>query len=109
MVKFITVKNICLNMVVFTMLISVTLYYLFGLKANLFCQQEMMPVDNLMLASRYFFQKIGGCEITFGLLDLVDPKPIRIRKFLSSLVNFWLFCNNQYNATNEVKKVVCYK
>jgi hypothetical protein len=61
-----------------------------------------MPVDMLMLASRHFFQRVGGCDITFGLLDLLNPKSIRLRKFLSVLVNFWLFCNNQYGDFNQV-------
>lgn len=62
----------------------------------------MMPVDTLTCAARYFFQRVGGCDVEFGILDLLDPKPNRLRKFLSVLVNFWLFCNNEYQDCIQV-------
>jgi hypothetical protein len=59
-------------------------------------------VDTLMVVTRSFLQRAGGCDILFGLLDLVDPKPVRLRKFLSVFVNFWLFCNSMFDDCKQV-------
>ena len=37
--------------------------------------RDTLPLDILVVAARKFFQRIQLREITFGLMDMVDPDP----------------------------------
>ena len=46
---------------------------------------------------------------SFGLNDIIQPEPKRLRYFLSHFINFWLFCNAHYNQFSEVNDEVMVK
>lgn len=63
--------------------------------------QDTLHLDILVVATRKFFQRIQYNEITFGIMDVVEPEPKRIRRFFCVFVNFWLFCNNQFETLKQ--------
>merc|ERR1712241_907270 len=51
---------------------------------------DTLPLDLLAVATRKLFQRIHhrtlSSEFTFGVMDLINPDPKRIKTFLSQLV-----------------------
>ena len=72
--------------------------------------EHNQDVDTLKDAVSYFFDTVGHVERpAFGLLDLIEPEPKRTRRFLASMVNFWQFCNTNYEDANEGREAVAEK
>jgi len=71
--------------------------------------KDIIPILSLQAACTHLFEKLTG-DTSFGISDLINPKPKKTQKFLSVLQNFWLFCNNQYvhvtKVQGEVQKLV---
>ncbi len=70
--------------------------------------QHTLQQDRLLAALRMFFQDIRHPD-AFGLMDLLRPDPLRTRAFLSSMANFWGFCNGHFEKVEEVRGRVAEK
>ena len=64
---------------------------------------EHFPAVLIMTAARKFFNTLAEATgdatdtaFVFGLNDLLAPEPRRLKFFLSHFINYWLFCNNNY-------------
>ena len=62
-------------------------------------------VENIFL-NNILYQICGGRNYNFGLNDLMNPDPKRTQKFLSVLINFWMFCNSVFPKVEEAEKDV---
>jgi len=61
--------------------------------------------DDLLVALDYFFKSINHGK-TINLGDLMEPEGKRTRRFLSAIVNYWYFCNSNFQMFSEVHKGV---
>jgi len=72
--------------------------------------QETRNIDTLMIISRKFMQTISNSNnMQLGIMDFVQPQSKRVRKFLSIFVNFWLFCNSNYEMATQRQEEVMQK
>jgi len=71
--------------------------------------KETLHLDILVVAARKFFERIEFRDYSFGIMDIVNPQPKRIQKFLSQMVNFWLFCNSEFETIEQRKLEVMEK
>ena len=72
---------------------------------------EHFPAILIMVAARKFFDTLAEATgdasdtaIEFGLNDLLAPEPRRLKFFLSHFINYWLFCNNNYEEFESTVK-----
>jgi len=73
---------------------------------------ETRNLDILVILTKDFFKRIlsdRNLDITFGIMDIVQPDVKRVRKFLSIFVNFWLFCNSNYEMATQRQEEVMEK
>jgi len=67
----------------------------------------MLPLVSLQAACTNMLNQIcGDGNYNFGLNDLMNPDPKRTQKFLSVLINFWMFCNSVYQKVDAAQKYV---
>lgn len=67
----------------------------------------MLPLVSLQAACTNMLNQIcGDGNYNFGLNDLMNPDPKRTQKFLSVLINFWMFCNSVYQKVDAAQKDV---
>jgi len=72
--------------------------------------QQTRNIDTLMMISRKFMQTISSSNtMQLGIMDFVRPESKRVRKFLSIFVNFWLFCNSNYEMATQRQEEVMEK
>jgi len=62
-------------------------------------------MENIFL-NNILYQICGDGNYNFGLNDLMNPDPKRTQKFLSVLINFWMFCNSVYQKVDAAQKYV---
>jgi len=70
---------------------------------------ETRNLDILVILTRDFFKRILSHSDTFGIMDIVQPDVKRVKKFLSIFVNFWLFCNSNYEMATQRQEEVMAK
>ena len=72
---------------------------------------DHFPAICIMVAARKFFDCLVDATnedsgMVFGMNDLLEPDPKRLRYFLSQFVNYWLVCNYYYEEfETEVRHV----
>jgi len=64
--------------------------------------KDIIPILSLQAACVHLFTNLAG-DTSFGIMDLINPKPKKTQKFLSLMQNFWLFCNNQYQYVSKIQ------
>ena len=72
--------------------------------------KNMLPVLSLQSAIVNVLTQICGTT-NFGLSDLTNPTPKRTVNFLGRLLNFYSFCNGEYEKVQEVQASIdaCFK
>merc|ERR1711974_493017 len=66
---------------------------------------DVLPVISLQAAMQDLLSKIGG-DVNFSIHDLIEPKAKRFKRFLTILVNFYLFSDEQYSKVEDIKNDV---
>ena len=64
--------------------------------------KDIIPILSLQAACVHLFTNLAG-DTSFGIMDLINPKPKKTQKFLSLMQNFWMFCNNQYQYVSKIQ------
>ena len=68
---------------------------------------DVLPTISLQAAMQDLLNKIAG-DNNFSTHDLVSPQsnPKRFKKFLSMLINFYVFSDGQYGKVEEIRNAV---
>ena len=64
--------------------------------------RDVLPVISLQAAMQDLLTKIGG-DVNFSIHDLISPKTKRFKRFLTILINFYRFSENEYSKVEEIK------
>ena len=66
---------------------------------------DVLPVISLQAAMQDLLTKIGG-DVNFSIHDLISPTQRRFKRFLSIMINFYRFSENEYGKVDETKTAV---
>ena len=69
--------------------------------------ENCLKILQVMVTARKLFDNLAlaameNSFISFGMNDLLQPESKRMKYFLSHFINYWLFCNSQYDVFLEI-------